>query len=146
MLRSIKFKRIRGNQKGATIVEFAIILPLLVLMLFGILEFGLILYDNAILTNATREGTRATVLFQWPGRISPEDIETVVDNYLQKNLVSFGASAYDIKVDGTEITDLGGPPCTQGSPVSIKIDYFYDFLFLPFGGINLGSRAEMRCE
>lgn len=150
MLGAMTFKRIRKNQKGATVVEFAIILPLLLMMIFGILEFSLILYDKAMLTNATREAARATALFQWPGRISLDDIETVVNDYLEENrLVSFDESASpEIFINDTPIGDLTHPPCSglQGSPNTIKIEYYYDFLFLPFGGINLDSQAEMRCE
>ena len=150
MLGEMTFKRIRKNQKGATVVEFAIILPLLLIMIFGILEFSLILYDKAMLTNATREAARATALFQWPGRISLDDIETVVNDYLEENrLVSFDESASpEIFINDTPIGDLTNPPCSdlQGFPNTIKIEYYYDFLFLPFGGINLDSQAEMRCE
>lgn len=150
MLGEMTFKRIRKNQKGATVVEFAIILPLLLIMIFGILEFSLILYDKAMLTNATREAARATALFQWPGRISLDDIETVVNDYLEENrLVSFDESASpEIFINGTPIGNLTDPPCSgsQGFPNTIKIEYYYDFLFLPFGGINLDSQAEMRCE
>ena len=150
MLQEMTFKRIRENHKGATVVEFAIILPLLLLMLFGILEFSLILYDKAMLTNATREGARATALFQWPDRISLDDIETVVNNYLEENrLVSFGElETPEIFINDTPIGGLTDPPCSglQGYPNTIRIEYNYNFLFLPFGGINLNSQAEMRCE
>ena len=46
------------HQKGAVAVEFALILPVLVLLLFGIVEFSLLMYNKQILTNASREGAR----------------------------------------------------------------------------------------
>lgn len=130
-----------NNQKGATVVEFAIILPLLILLIFALIEFSLILYDKGMLTNASREGARAGVLFASPNRISSTDIENVVDNYCKKNLVSFGASGYDITVDPP--TD---PACVQGEFITVSIDYVYDFLFLPFGTIPLDVQTVMRCE
>ena len=44
------------DQRGTSFVEFAMILPLLIILLFGIVEFSIILYDKAVLTNASREG------------------------------------------------------------------------------------------
>ena len=47
-----------NNQNGAALVEFAIVLPLLLILIFGIIEFGVMFYDKAMITNATREGAR----------------------------------------------------------------------------------------
>ena len=44
-------------------VEFAIVLPLLLMLIFGMIEFSVMLYDKAMLTNATREGARFGILF-----------------------------------------------------------------------------------
>jgi hypothetical protein len=49
------------GQKGAAAVEFAVVLPLLVLLLFGSIEFGLLLYNQEVITNASREGARAGI-------------------------------------------------------------------------------------
>ena len=53
----------RRNQRGASAVEFALILPILICVLFGIVEFGLLMYDKAVITNASREGARAGIVF-----------------------------------------------------------------------------------
>ena len=45
-------KRLRC-QKGVAAVEFAIILPVLMIIIFGIIEFGLLLYDKQVITNAS---------------------------------------------------------------------------------------------
>ena len=54
------------NQTGASAVEFAIVLPILVLLVFGIIEFSVALYDKAMITNASREGARAAIVFRVP--------------------------------------------------------------------------------
>ncbi len=46
-------------QKGAAAIEMALITPLLLILLFGIIEFSLILYDKAIITNASKGPDRA---------------------------------------------------------------------------------------
>ena len=48
-----------NNQNGAALVEFAIVLPVLLMLIFEMIEFSLLLYDKAMITNASREGARA---------------------------------------------------------------------------------------
>ena len=84
-----------NGEKGLSLVEFAIILPLFFVLLFGIIEFGVLMYDKAILTNASREGARAGVLMvnpeNWGGYNHPDEdhIKQVVLDYAKNYLVSF---------------------------------------------------------
>ena len=48
----------KDKQKGAVAVEFALILPILALLLLGIIEVGSIVRDYQVLKNAAREGAR----------------------------------------------------------------------------------------
>jgi Flp pilus assembly protein TadG len=52
---------VKNDQKGATAVEFAVIASILFLILFGILEFGLIFMQEHYVANAAREGMRIGV-------------------------------------------------------------------------------------
>jgi Flp pilus assembly protein TadG len=47
-----------GNARGNAVVEFAMILPILLLILFGITEFGRMILTTNILNTASREGAR----------------------------------------------------------------------------------------
>ena len=58
-------RRLLKNQKGTEVVEFAIVSLLLFLLLFGIIDFGILLYDKAVITNASREGARAGIVQRW---------------------------------------------------------------------------------
>jgi len=144
----MKTKMIIKDQKGATAVEFAIILPVLFLILFGIIEFSLLLYDKAMLTNACREGARAGVVFSWPSRIDKDRISKVVDDYCKQHLITFGESTYKINFDPED----EDPPCIQGESITIRVEYRYNFLVLPnfvndlIGGIPLNVESVMRCE
>ena len=62
MLKELKKDVLLKNQKGTTVVEFAIILPLLLLLIFGIIEFGLFLFNRHVITNAVREAARAGIV------------------------------------------------------------------------------------
>ena len=52
----------RLSERGAVIVEFAIVLPILALLLGGGVEFGLLARDHQVLQNAAREGARFSAL------------------------------------------------------------------------------------
>ena len=51
-------RRLRRSERGQALVEFAIILPTFILVLFGMLEFGLVFDHHLTLEYATREGAR----------------------------------------------------------------------------------------
>src|SRR5215831_13065346 len=52
----------RASDRGAAAVEFALVLPILVILIFGIIDFGRMLNAKITLTEAAREGARATAL------------------------------------------------------------------------------------
>ena len=51
-------RNIFRNERGQTMVEFALVVPILCLVLFGILQFGALYNDYVTLTDATRVGAR----------------------------------------------------------------------------------------
>ena len=50
------------SQAGAELVEFALVLPILLLVFGGIVDFGLLLQRQQVITNAAREGARLAVV------------------------------------------------------------------------------------
>jgi len=50
------------NKKGQALVELALVLPILILLLMGTMEFGRIFHSYLVITNASREGARAGVV------------------------------------------------------------------------------------
>ena len=133
------------NQKGAALVEFAIVLPLLLVLVFGMIEFSILFYDKAVITNASREGARAGIVYDFPNRISTGGIETIVGNYCSGRLITFGST-------NQETTTVSGPCINAGDTISVTVTYPYDFLVLPnfvetlTGSINLSAATIMRCE
>jgi len=57
----ISTKHLR-NEKGQSLIEFSIILPLLLLLLMGIFEFGLMLNSYLTIHNSAREGARLGIV------------------------------------------------------------------------------------
>ena len=133
------------NQRGATAVEFAIVFPLLILLMFGIIEFSVILYDKAMITNASREGARAGIITRSPGRLTDAEIQAVVQYYCGLYLVSFKSGA-------APVTTVARTGSTFGSDLSVTVTYTYSFLALPqfvtglVGPMNLTARTVMKME
>ena len=134
-----------NNEKGAALVEFAIVLPLLLMLVFGMIEFSIMFYDKAVITNASREGARAGIVYDFPARISTGDIETIVGNYCSGRLITFGST-------NQETTTVSGPCTNAGDTITVSVTYPYDFLVLPnfittlAGPIGLSAVTTMRCE
>jgi len=110
-------------QKGAAAVEFAIIAPLLFVLVFGIIEFSVLFFDKQVITNASREGARYGILWG-PTRLTDSDIETRVNTYSLDHLITFGASNTPV----TSVTRSGSNP---GDALTVTVTYNYDFLFIP---------------
>ena len=67
-----------SDESGAELIEFALVLPLLLLVLLGIIDFGFLFQRYEVVTNAAREGARVAVL---PG-YGDADVQPRVDQYL----------------------------------------------------------------
>jgi hypothetical protein len=76
------------NRKGASAVEFAIILLILLSLVFGIIEFSLYLFNKHVITWASREGARAGIVQRVP-RVSEADIKQKVRDYCEDYVVIF---------------------------------------------------------
>lgn len=143
---NMKIKTILKDQGGGSVVEFAIVLPLLIVLLFGIIEMSLLLYNQHVLTNATREGARLGIIVQIP-RVTNQDIKDQIKTFAQNYLITFGSDTLtdaNIEIaaqdDGDDTngacTSLNPDPATDercltfGSDLKIIVTYNYDFLLL----------------
>jgi len=143
------------SQKGATTVEFAIVCPLLILLLFAMVEFGLYLFNRQVIANACREGARAGIVVR-AERLSNADIVQVVRNYSEQHLVTFGSndtlSVYlkNPVPTADDIVDPDTQRCEAFScELEVRADFTYEFLFLSTIGIGaqpIHGLADMRME
>jgi Flp pilus assembly protein TadG len=122
------------RQDGQAFVELAIVLPILVLLIFGITQFGLAFRNYIAITDAARVGARAAAVKRTAGPC------TAATNAIQ-NTVSSGQWAQI----SSRITCVAGP--NVGDQVSITIQYPYS-IGLP--GVsrtgNLTANAKERME
>jgi Flp pilus assembly protein TadG len=57
-----KIRRHIQNNRGQSMVEFALVLPLLLLLVFGMIEFGRVFNESLVVTAAAREGARSAAV------------------------------------------------------------------------------------
>lgn len=125
---------------GQSLVEFALVLPLLLILLFGIIDFGLGLSRWIVITNAAREGARLGAV----GR-PPSDVEA--------KTIAASSGLLDSSAVTVDYEDVGanGYPADGGDSVVVKVTYDYQ-LISPLGAllsldrITLSSCSNMRLE
>lgn len=145
------------KQEGAEVVEFAICSTLLFLILFGIIEFSVALFDKATLTNASREGARTGILFRSGSRsiaantAEDEIIDQAIQDYAADYLISLGGTAEMTTV--IQRVDLSGNGLFDaGDEIIVTVNYPYQYLVLPGfiaslgGALNMSSTTVMRAE
>jgi Flp pilus assembly protein TadG len=135
-----------ASDKGAELIEMALVLPILLMIFAGIIDFGFMFQRYEVVTNAAREGARMGTL---PG-YSQTDIQNRVENYL----------------DTSGLTDTHPPPivtfgtATVGTGVidTVTVTVFYHSQFTNLGpiaalvggsgwtSVTLRGRSTMRLE
>jgi len=124
------------NQKGQSIVEFAIILPILLLVVMGIFQFGLMFNAYLTVENVTREGARTGALGG-----SNTEIKSVIVS------AAFNLDSDRLTVNITP-NESGR---NSGDTLTVKVTYSYE-LTVPiisdlFGDeIELAAQTSMRVE
>ncbi len=144
-----KLKIIRSDQDGASAVEFSIVLMLLLTVIFGIIEWGLFLFNKQVITNATREGARRGVIMRKaPRNVITEDSEIRgrVVQYAGQNLITFGTDILQATSSDIIITR---PDFKFETNLQVSVNYEYKFLFLDAFGIDpiiISAISNMKME
>jgi Flp pilus assembly protein TadG len=141
MTKNNQLRRVlRRARRGASAVEFAIVAPIFVLFVFGMIEYGRMVMVQQVLTNATREGARLAVL---DGATRDEILDAVVDY----------CSSSRVGIDTSNVTLTPNDPDTAefGDPVTVSIGVpFSDVSWLPspmyLGATQLNATSVMRKE
>lgn len=136
-----------GSRRGQALVEFALVVPMLLLMLVGIIEFGRAWNMSQVVTDAARQGARTAAVLNPDPSASVDSVRAVVAAALQSGNVN--ASTATVQVDNFQ--------AGSNTPVTVTVAVPYQFvIFGPVmalagqtftnGTITLRSAAIMRNE
>src|SRR5689334_1715420 len=105
-------RRDRRKERGVSAIEFALAMPILFVVLFGVFEFGMAFWRKQMLTSAVREGARYGVVAS--PRKSLSEIQTKVNNYMDGVGLTDGART---------VTATGAPCAASGSNLVVTATY-----------------------
>ena len=116
------------SRNGQSLLEFALVLPLLLIVTFGIVEFGILMYDKAVITNASREGARLGIVARDRSDLAAiqSEIQSTVSDYAASYLITFGSGVGALEIPAPVFSGS-----TFGSTVTVTARYTYEFLVLP---------------
>lgn len=126
--------------RGAAAIELAIILPLLLLLIAGIVDLGRLMYTEVVLSNAAREGSRMIALGY-----------STADAQARVTAAAFNIGAATVAVT---IPCPANPIPTDGASVTVTTDFDWVILddvtsMFPGGSIStpgtLSATGTMRC-
>jgi competence protein ComGC len=139
-----KLKKKTGTEAGFSLVEFSIVVFLLILLVFGIIDFALLFYNQQVVTNAGREGARLGIVARPEDqKVNKADIIQEVNDFAESNIVSIGEENFSVVPSFAS----GGDYCAGFQDVlSVQVTYDYHFAFLPLATKTLGATATMICE
>lgn len=126
-------KRGRGRAEGQELVELGLLIPVLLLVAFGVLDLGRLFHAYITITNSAREGARY-------GTFDPNDVAGIT-----------AAAKAEAADSGIEVTDsmisVTCPSgCGSGLPVRVTISYSFPLvsgLFFADPNLTLAGAAEM---
>ena len=120
------------RDRGAAMVELALVLPILVMLLVGIIEFGRAYNSQVAIQGAAREGARALALGEPAGNVV--------------SAVHGAAGAADI-ISIQQVACPANAPSTSTVYATVTVNAFFEFgiPFVTLGSTTLTATARMRC-
>jgi TadE-like protein len=147
-LHHLALARAWRSERGTAVVEFALVAPILFMLVFGIVDFARMMNYYNVMTQLAAQGARAAAVNRNPDGsaiTSPSSIQQMIhDNYTGPSEVKNDASYH--------VCILGPIPLKSGDPVTVKTEF--DFDFIPFiriassltGKLHLTATTTLRAE
>jgi Flp pilus assembly protein TadG len=119
-------RRLRRNDEGQALVEFALIVPFLLVFMIGIIEFGRAWNLHQVVTDAAREGARRGAIYD--PVVTPDTVHNTV-------MAALRAAGADTTKATVSIVDGG-----EGMPITVNVGLRYRFVF--FGALKQWTTGE----
>lgn len=136
----------RPNRRGASLVEFAVVAPVLFMLIFGLIEFGRLVQVQHTLANAAREGARKCSLSTTQ---NSSDVDTVVRNALSGSFANASTtSAITVSVNGNTTTGTGDLASLKSGDIVTVLVYvdYSNASWLPGNLLGLGTTPTIKAE
>jgi len=137
------------SERGAELIEFALVTPIFALLIAAMFDFGFLFRNWELMTNAAREGARVGILPSYVCDDSTTDVRARVEAYMAASGVS--DDSFDVTAANTTFTTTAGTfdACVVTVQMFSQLPNLGVFGAL-FGGsftsISLKSQAVMRTE
>jgi len=123
------------REQGNVAVELALAMPLLLLIIAGVVDLGLLFWEKHVLTNATREGARAAIKALDTGTaVTAEMTQSQIRQVVQDYLDNFALK----DLDGSDLDLNGGTfsytwsPSASGTVLTVALNQIpYRMMLLP---------------
>lgn len=112
-----------GGQRGVAAVEFALVLPLLLAVMLAVIELGLMLYNQAVITQASREGARYGIVLTDPKR-GEQAIRDEVLRHTKSALINLRGTT------AAQVTVVQSSPAAFPNPLQVTVSYDFNGLAL----------------
>jgi Flp pilus assembly protein TadG len=141
-----RLRRLARSESGAELIEFSLTLPLLLLLVLGIIEFGFIFREYEVVTNAAREGARIAILPSY----EDEDVTARVEDYLEEAGLDLDSAT--VTPGAATPTPIGGV-CVSLVPVTVAYEHplpfvggIMSYFDSDLGTVTLTATSSMRTE
>jgi Flp pilus assembly protein TadG len=100
--------RVRNRCAGVSVVEFALIVPVFLLLFFAVVDLGVMFWVNLTMQHAVREGARYAITGRKDLDPNPDEAARIRDAAVLEKIKKSSLGLYDKVVDDTEVTDADG--------------------------------------
>lgn len=139
-----RLRRTRHSVRGQSLVEFALVLPLFLLLIFGIIDLGRGVFAYNAIQNAAREGVRVAIVDQ--------NMDVIVDE-VQQHAIGLGLNDSNVRLRFLEPETMT-TPCNTPIAISCEVEILVDYAFVPatpiignlIGTINMSAASRQPVE
>lgn len=137
-----------SSQKGVAIIEAALTLPLVLLVLFGVINFGVALYNKSVITNASREAARNGIVFS-----STVDYDAIAQDAINRctgRLINFGGST-TCTAEAEPVSSINAvDPTKMDNTLIVRVNFDFNTVAGALMGvgnvISMESETQMKFE
>ncbi|MBI5031268.1 MAG: pilus assembly protein [Chloroflexi bacterium] len=141
-----RHSQFKSREHGQSLVELGLTLPLLLIILFGVVDLGRLFYAYVTVTNSAREGARV-------GTMNPKNTNNAIKIRAKQEASNvLNLTDLDITIDCAAYADT--PPYTYGDcttksagdRIRVKVEYNFEFVtlyLLGFKNLKLSNSTSM---